>query len=388
MTCDREKLSYYVDGELDPDEVRQLQQHLADCEQCQADLAAFRQVNDALSRLPQDRAPSELRRLVYHGVEERRRARLRWGWAAPLVGPTVPLTAGFFVLVGGILVWRTLSPSSSPVMTAAFAVQQAPDTLDGLRVELVFDRAVAADSVAQGIAIDPPLAVSQNVSDNKVELVPEEPMAVGSSYRVTVSNVRDQRGNVQSEPVVFSLTVGPTARLVQESSPGDLAPPATTVVQAAVPAARASTAASLLQANRDLGRQLGASVGPEREVMLSEQAFQGGEMLYQADTDTICALVRSNGRWLSFPNTWRPGEVLAPAGPRPPGTFEPLRGFGKVWRDQPSVKLQLGWPVYEDRSANGTVQAFEHGALVRTADAVAYALFDDGTWRVLPDPHR
>ena len=92
------------------------------------------------------------------------------------------------------------------------------------------------------------------------------------------------------------------------------------------------------------------------------------------------------GRWLTFPNTWRPGEVLAPAGARPPGTLEPLRGFGKVWRDQPAVKLQLGWPVYEERNAGGSVQAMEHGSLVRSSYGVVYALLDDGDWRTLPGP--
>lgn len=584
MTCDREQLSYYVDGELDPDEVRQLQQHLAECERCRVDLATYRQLDDEVSRLESRRAPSELRRRIYHQVEERRRARARWGWAAPLV-PAVPLTVGFVLVAGGVIVWRSLPPGSAPIMTAAFAVQETPDSLEGLRVELVFDRPVAADSLGQAITFDPPLAVSQRVQENKVELIPEAPIQAGSSYRVTVSNVRDRQGNAQSEAVVLNLTTGSAPQVVQESSPaepargappasappagrstqlaplagargqgpgagaapdprpsapdpwaptpdtrptpapsaaaqvaattiptpalptatlGSAAPPTPTglatgvmvaaeaggagggsaaaltpralasvpstdgsapftppspgpqvsgvgcqvsgepapttrpstpdtwnptpgcstptpraTAEAAVPAttplpptptdtalaalvatpsstpAASSTAspaaavtADLLTANPDLQRRLGAPVAPERAIRLSEQSFQGGLMLHRTDTDVIYSLIRSTARWTSYPDTWRPGEVLPPVGPRPPGTFEPLRGFGKIWREQPSVKLQLGWPVYEEQIATGSLQPFEQGTLLRPGSAVAYALLDDGTWRGVPDPRR
>lgn len=144
----------------------------------------------------------------------------------------------------------------------------------------------------------------------------------------------------------------------------------------------------VLLENADTQRQLGNAEGPPRPLPLSEQAYQGGAMLYRADNNQILVLVRSTGRWQAFPNTWRAGEVLTPLGNRPPGTFEPLRGFGKLWRDQPAVKNQLGWPVYEERSALGTVQSFQNGALIRSTFGVAYALFSDTTWRALPDTPR
>jgi hypothetical protein len=120
-------------------------------------------------------------------------------------------------------------------------------------------------------------------------------------------------------------------------------------------------------------------------VQLGEQAYQGGAMLLRNDTHQVLVLVRSTSRWLGFASTWRPGEVLPPAAGRPPGTWEPLRGFGKVWREQPAVKSQLGWPVFEERNAAGAVQSFDNGTLIRTAFGVAYALFHDGTWQSMPD---
>lgn len=476
MTCDRERLSHYLDGELDEEETRQVRQHLAICERCEADLAAYRQLDDSISRLEQRRAPHKLRHSFYRRVEQSRRARARWGLAAPLLSPAVPLTAAFLVVGGVVAVWRLLPPGSAPVMTAAFAIQESPESDDGWRLELVFDRPIAADSLAEAVTIDPPLPVSQRVHENKVELVPREQVPSGSSYRVTVNHVRDQRGNEQSEPVVLNLVVGPTASLVQESRPAEMSgvpktavravaegaptaqaiepttvtlppaslggptvvaaptlarPTATTTSRSApissqtatlapggqpVAAAQptraatatsqagqaasvvsvsppstsltASTAGALLDSHPELKLRLGAVSGTERTVAVTEQTFQGGAMLARADNNQVYALIRPTSRWLSFANTWRPGEVLPSAGVRPAGTFEPLRGFGKIWRDQPAVKLQLGWPVYDERKAIGSAQAFENGTLLRSSLGVAYGLLNDGTWRTLPDPKR
>jgi hypothetical protein len=137
----------------------------------------------------------------------------------------------------------------------------------------------------------------------------------------------------------------------------------------------------------DQRQQLGRPGGPARLLHLSEQTYQGGGMLARADTDEVIVLVRGNGRWSSFANGWRPGDVLAPIGSRPPGTLEPLRGFGRVWRDQPSVRLQLGWPVYEERGGEASAQPFERGLLIQSPYGVLYALFEDGTWRTLPSPN-
>ena len=416
MTCDRERLSHYLDGELSPEEVAQLREHLESCERCSADLATYRLADESIRRIGETGAPSELRRRIYREIDERSRRRTRHGWVPPLLGPAVPLTAACMVVGGALVGWRLLPAGAAPVMTAAFAVQETPESLDGLRLELVFDRPVSAESVTQGITIDPPLPVTERVHEDKVEIIPQVTVPLGSRYTLTVANVSDSRGNVQPNPVVLDLTAGPVATVTQESSPLELRPTAAGAAQSArltepasesgmpapgnqavaVPSLPTSASnlspldihagSALLEGNEELRRRLGAPIGPERSVQVGEQAFQGGAMLTRADTSQVFVLVRSSGRWLTFPNTWRPGEVLAPTGARPPGTLEPLRGFGKVWRDQPSVKLQLGWPVYEERNAGGSVQVMENGTLVRSSYGVVYALLNDGTWRTLPDP--
>src|SRR5439155_22845104 len=51
MSCDRERLSYYLDGELSDEEISQLREHLAVCQRCAADLVALRKAQDSLKRL-------------------------------------------------------------------------------------------------------------------------------------------------------------------------------------------------------------------------------------------------------------------------------------------------------------------------------------------------
>jgi hypothetical protein len=507
MTCDPERLSNYLDGELDPAEEAELREHLTACSWCEVALAAYRRVDESFRDIAEPPPPLRLRASLYRRLEDRRRSRVRRVLASPLLAPAVPITAAVLV-AGGVAAWRQLPAGTAPVMTAAFAIQELPDTLDGMRVELVFDRSVTPESIAEAVEVEPALPLAKRVHENRVELIPQAPVAPGTTYRLVVNNVRDDRGNTQSTPVVLNLRSGPAALIVQESSPPESprptamitesAPPATPPSQAqrgsgqdaapsdaveapatavakptdsdvrtrttatlpptttpivlakadsAIPtpqvpavvgpgsvptstvltqiggAAFSSAAATMppaskpavlasplpagavaaapasppvSQSNQRSGTtganglptpqyRLGASLGASRTVQLGEQAYQGGAMLLRNDTHQVLVLVRSTSRWLGFASTWRPGEVLPPAAGRPPGTWEPLRGFGKVWREQPAVKSQLGWPVFEERNAAGAVQSFDNGTLIRTAFGVAYALFHDGTWQSMPD---
>lgn len=466
MTCNPEGLSHYLDGELSPDEVEQLRTHLSECDRCSTALAAYRELDDDLAHLQPDRPPRDLRRSLYQQIDRRRRSRIRWGWAAPLLTPAVPLALAAALVAVTLILGRTTQVGAPPVMTAAFAVQEMPESLDGLRLELVFDRAVTADSLANAITVVPALALTERVHENRVELLPRSNVPLGGTYRLIVANVSDRYGNVQTQPVLLTLSAGPVATVVQESAPSDLTaasltpsrrvgqppgrptsmPPtgathglggggggapsnlivgssilgASSIVGSApsgsllalapgpgelglVPAPAPGLPdggpvlsdaggvpglAAILEAAPDLQARFGASTTAERVVQFSEQTFQGGAMLARADQSLVYVLVRSTGRWSSAPNTFRRGDVLAPVGERPPGTFEPLRGFGKIWREQPAVKLQLGWPVYDERRAPCSLQSFEHGLLLRSSYGVIYALLNDGTWQALAEPRR
>ncbi len=79
-------------------------------------------------------------------------------------------------------------------------------------------------------------------------------------------------------------------------------------------------------------------------------------------------------------------------------TTSPIRGFGKLWADNPSVKARIGCPYsYNTEQATQVVmQKFEHGQMIWVKSSVApyyylpydktiFVMFDDGNWATVRD---
>ena len=65
-----------------------------------------------------------------------------------------------------------------------------------------------------------------------------------------------------------------------------------------------------------------------------------------------------------FEDTWREGEA-ATVGLNPPaGRYEPARGFGKVWRENPELQQLLGWALEPEHAVTASFQAFEYGMVL------------------------
>ena len=86
-----------------------------------------------------------------------------------------------------------------------------------------------------------------------------------------------------------------------------------------------------------------------------------GYMLYVASTKKIYTLPFDHRSVGVYDDTWAEGQD--PGGkPGPRGNLvEPSRGFGKVWRENPSVQLALGYARGPEQGTNGQIQAYEHG---------------------------
>jgi hypothetical protein len=101
---------------------------------------------------------------------------------------------------------------------------------------------------------------------------------------------------------------------------------------------------------------------PARPALVSagaEQHFQGGVMLWLAAEDRIYVLYAGgqDPEWGAFTDEWDPGEpendpTLLP----PTGFYQPVRGFGQVWREQPGVRDRLGWAIGEEVAYQTAVQ--------------------------------
>ena len=50
------------------------------------------------------------------------------------------------------------------------------------------------------------------------------------------------------------------------------------------------------------------------------------------------------------------------------GLYEPNRGFGKVWRENPDIRAQIGWAFENERATTMSYQVFERGRVLRVQE--------------------
>lgn len=108
--------------------------------------------------------------------------------------------------------------------------------------------------------------------------------------------------------------------------------------------------------------------GPSMSSSAALLQFQQGYMVWIDVQDAIYVLYDSANtpRWEAFNDTFDDGmmEFDPHWGEGPPYTFQPHRGFGKVWRERPEVRQRLGWAVREwSEPYNAQVQMAADGSV-------------------------
>ncbi len=100
--------------------------------------------------------------------------------------------------------------------------------------------------------------------------------------------------------------------------------------------------------------------GPAQSSWAAEQIFEGGRMLWLEDGSLVDAKYKGQSlifvlyapgqSWEIYPDTWTSIEPDRDPSIAPPaGFYQPIRGFGKVWRDTPQVRQRLGWALADER---------------------------------------
>lgn len=136
------------------------------------------------------------------------------------------------------------------------------------------------------------------------------------------------------------------------------------------------------------------------------QSFERGYMLWRSDTDHVYILHMQDGSdlyagtWQLRTDTWDgsnpDGVGLSP----PPGLYEPVRGFGWLWRTYlGGPGSQLGWAREEEKGFCANFQPFDAGLIFGSSTVtycqdqlynwathpsfipLLFALYGDGTWR-------
>lgn len=111
--------------------------------------------------------------------------------------------------------------------------------------------------------------------------------------------------------------------------------------------------------------------------------FEGGQMLWRGDKDTIYVLTR-DGRWTSYSNEWRAGDPEFSCGETDP-LVTPVRGFGRVWCDHPAVREALGAITAAEIGDSGsTAQEFVNGTILLAPFGDLFVFEGEaGTWRLV-----
>ncbi len=124
--------------------------------------------------------------------------------------------------------------------------------------------------------------------------------------------------------------------------------------------------------------------GPAVYTGGAEQHFEQGVMLWVEAEDRIYVLYDDGGvtAWQAFQDEWEPGDPIEDPGiDPPPGYYEPIRGFGLVWREQPNVRERLGWATEPEQGYTTAIQRTSHWKYSHTY----IQAHDGGTWRLGPE---
>lgn len=93
-----------------------------------------------------------------------------------------------------------------------------------------------------------------------------------------------------------------------------------------------------------------------RVSLAAEQPFERGTMVW-LEADELIVVLNHDQSWRAFEDTWSEDQQENDPSLNPPAErFQPIRGFGKIWRENPDVRQQLGWALGPELGFESTLQ--------------------------------
>jgi hypothetical protein len=144
------------------------------------------------------------------------------------------------------------------------------------------------------------------------------------------------------------------------------------------------------------------------QIIVAEEEFERGKMIYLQPDDIIWVMIygdegadMTKGVWTFHDDTWSDGmpefdPTIIPI----EGMFQPIRGFGKLWRENDAIREALGWAVDTEFGHITQYEYFPGGEVndngdyipgpgyhtLITRDGVKYIFNEvNGMWRVATD---
>jgi eukaryotic-like serine/threonine-protein kinase len=211
-----------------------------------------------------------------------------------------------------------------------------------------------------------------------------------TAARAAEEATRTAQAAAQTAAVLPTATLPPNPTPVPTSPPTPKptprpAPTATPVPPTPAPAC-ATTAGSPFDAMGSVPR-LGCAAGPSASTKFSHQQFEGGQMIFRKDLRAIYVLYYTDHTWEQFPNTYTEGEpwYLNEMNP-PPDRKQPIKGFDRVWENNPPVLNKIGWALRDEVGLiGGNYEDFENGTALWLSHPgyleAYFLLFKDGSWQ-------
>ncbi len=96
--------------------------------------------------------------------------------------------------------------------------------------------------------------------------------------------------------------------------------------------------------------------GPASTSAAAEQYFENGRMIWIESEQSIFVLINGDGVY-QYADTWTAGQPDGdPSLSAPAGRYKPVRGFGKVWSNDPYIQSRLGWAMAPEKGYQAQLQ--------------------------------
>ncbi len=211
--------------------------------------------------------------------------------------------------------------------------------------------------------------LTQDVVQTPAPGAPESPLAAGAAADVAAAPAEPT-----PQPTSALPTPSPTPFPTYVAEPVAGEPPAERFAPEGV-------FADAWTNNEEVKQSVGWALEAEpHSVGMVYQPFESGAMVWREDTRQIYVFYNDGG-WQLFDDTFEEGMMEVDHSLSPPsGRQQPVRGFGKIWREAEGVKERIGWANDKEYPVDGQVQRFEHGEMIQVGvNRYAAAILPDGS---------
>ncbi len=161
-----------------------------------------------------------------------------------------------------------------------------------------------------------------------------------SLFVVLMMIVAACQGQTEKVVLVVTATPPPTDASTVAAATDTSAPvvPTLTETPTTIPATETPSATATIDVRPT------ATLG---QIQVAEEVFEHGRMFWIQPRQQIWVMFDSgqgSGQWQVYDNTYQDGEPETDPSIVPPdGKYQPVRGFGKLWRTNPEIKDKLGF---------------------------------------------